>query len=174
MKNYFNLSKKKDLETFIKKEKFKRIFILTGNNSYKLSGIKETLEKLCKNKVNIFYFKKNKIPEYSELLEIMTRIKKFSPDLIIAAGGGSVLDYAKIARVLQFEENLDKKISNSIYNLKESKAKLLAIPTTAGSGAEVTSSAVIYINKIKYSIEGRFIKPNFFFFNSRFYSWSIK
>ena len=96
-------------------------------------------------------------------MQIINSIKKFSPDLIIAAGGGSVLDYAKIARVLQDEEDLDKKIIKSNYILKEFSTKLLAIPTTAGSGAEVTSNAVIYVNKIKYSVEGELIKPDFFF-----------
>ena len=44
-----------------------------------------------------------------------------------------------------------------------SNRKLLAIPTTAGSGAEVTANAVIYVNNVKYSIEGELIKPDFHF-----------
>ena len=41
--------------------------------------------------------------------------------------------------------------------------KVIAIPTTAGSGAEVTSNAVLYIDKVKYSIEGKDIIPDYAF-----------
>ena len=96
-----------------------------------------------------------------ELKEII-KIKEFSPDIIIAVGGGSVIDYAKIANVLTDSSNIDKEIANSTYEIKKF-SKLVAIPTTAGSGAEVTSNAVMYINKIKYSVEGDKLKPDLFF-----------
>tara|TARA_B100000029_G_scaffold516296_1_gene628509 strand:+ start:4517 stop:5629 length:1113 start_codon:yes stop_codon:yes gene_type:complete len=163
MKKKFNTSTKKDLELFILKNKFEKIFILTGPNSFKLSGLELFFKNSFKEKKIKFYFKKKSIPEYNELVEIIKELEIFSPDLIIAAGGGSVIDYAKIAKVLKNEKHLDKKIINSEYKLNKGHSKLLAIPTTAGSGAEVTSNAVVYINKIKYSIEGELIKPDFFF-----------
>ena len=82
----------------------------------------------------------------------------------MAIGGGSVLDYAKIANVLFDSQNLIEEISNLNYKINRKFAKLVAIPTTAGSGAEVTSNAVIYINKVKYSVEDNSLRPNFFFF----------
>ena len=39
------------------------------------------------------------------------------------------------------------------------------MPTTAGSGAETTSNAVIYINKLKYSVESQLLLPDYFLIN---------
>tara|TARA_X000000950_G_scaffold289544_1_gene415309 strand:- start:13318 stop:14433 length:1116 start_codon:yes stop_codon:yes gene_type:complete len=158
-----NISSKGDFERFITKESFKKIFILTGKNSYFKSGAAKLIGIYFKNKNTKFYFKINSIPEISELKDITKNIKKFKPDLIVAVGGGSVMDYAKIANVMAQDAITNKSIINADYKLNKGFAKLAAIPTTAGSGAEVTANAVIYINSKKYSVEGSSIKPDYFF-----------
>ena len=160
--NNFILSKNKDLEFFLKNKRFKKIFILCGKKSYVSSGAKKILSLCLKNKIIKHFFKCSPYPEISELKKIIFSLRKFSPDLIVAVGGGSVLDYAKMANVIENTENLVKQIINSSYLIKKKFTQLVAIPTTAGSGAETTSSAVIYIDKIKYSLESGIIKPDFF------------
>ena len=157
-----SFTKEKELEIFLKEGKFKKILIITGENSYKKSSAELLFKKILGKNTVDFFFKKNSFPEVMELKKIIQKIKNFSPELIIAVGGGSVLDYAKIANVLSKEKDIEKKILNSEYKTKKF-TKLLAIPTTAGSGAEVTSNAVIYINDIKYSVEGPDLKPDFHF-----------
>lgn len=153
----------KELEFFLKTEKFKKVFVICGEKSFLESGAKKLLINLLYDCLVRYFFKKSPYPDLNELKLIIGDLKKFSPDLIIAIGGGSVLDYAKVANCLAKNEDLENKIKNSNYDLSGNLAKLLAIPTTAGSGAEVTSNAVIYINKIKYSIEGKKLRPDYFF-----------
>ena len=159
----FLLSSENDLANFLRQKKFKKIFILCGKKSYVTSSAKKILSRYLRNKITKHYFKYSPYPEISELKNIIFSLRKFSPDLIIAVGGGSVLDYAKMANVIENTENLERQIVYSRYPIKKKLTKLIAIPTTAGSGAEVTSNAVIYINKIKYSLESEIIKPDYFF-----------
>ena len=158
----FQPSSKLDLKKFIETKYFKKILVIAGSKSFAQSGLKEFFLSLKEKNIK-FFFKKKPFPEFKELLEIVKEIEIYLPDLIIAAGGGSVLDYAKIANVIELNSNIKREIISSACKLKKKNRKLIAIPTTAGSGAEVTANAVIYINNIKYSIESNLIKPDYFF-----------
>ena len=148
------------IKNFILKNKINKILIISGQNSfYKTGADKLFLEILKKNQI-FLYLKKKNLPEYTELKKIIEVKQKFNPDLIIAIGGGCVMDLAKISSVFKLEKNFKEKIINS--DISKKKIKVLAIPTTAGSGAEVTSNAVIYINKTKYSVENEKVRPDYY------------
>ncbi|HPQ11791.1 MAG TPA: iron-containing alcohol dehydrogenase, partial [Bacillota bacterium] len=78
-------------------------------------------------------------PPVANVLEIATEIKQFQPDFLIAIGGGSVIDAAKVVSYL-----LTNGISPETIWQKPrlSPLPLVAIPTTAGTGSEVTPYAV--------------------------------
>jgi len=139
----------------------KKILFISGRSSYYKTGASKIFEKKFQDKEKHIYIKKSYLPEYEELIKIINIKDKIKPDLIVAIGGGCVIDYAKIASVFDFSKNIKKKLINSDYKGNK-KIPLLAIPTTAGSGAEVTSNAVIYINGIKYSVEGPEIRPDYY------------
>ena len=164
-KFYFNMSTYIDSISLIKKKllskNIKKVLIISGQNSYYKTGAKKIFENLLINKKKFFFIKKSNIPDFNELVKIINFKELINPDLIIAIGGGCVIDYAKICRVFNKNKNLKNKIINSDF-FDEKRIKLLAIPTTAGSGAEVTSSAAIYIKNIKYSVEGSILKPDFY------------
>lgn len=144
-------------------KKINKILLITGYNSFYKSGAEKIIKKILDVKKLSFFFKKKDFPEITELKLLINSIKKIKPDLIIALGGGCVLDYAKVANVFLDDENIERNIINSNFNFKKKSAPLIAIPTTAGSGAEVTPFAVMYIKKLKYSVEHKLVKPDYFF-----------
>ena len=70
---------------------------------------------------------------------------KFEPDLIVAVGGGSVMDMSKAAWIFYERPDITdlKTLSPAAPLGLRKKAHLLAVPTTSGTGSEVTSAAVL-------------------------------
>ena len=152
-----------DIIKFISDTSFKRIFILCGKKSFVTSGAENLFKKIITDKETKLFYKKSELPILRELIEIINDLKNFKPDLILAVGGGAVIDYAKIANVVDVREDLADLIINYSYPFKRKYTKLAVIPTTAGSGAEVTSNAVIYVDGIKHSFESELLIPDNFF-----------
>jgi alcohol dehydrogenase class IV len=162
------ISSTKDLEKFLRNNDFKNIFILCGEKSFTISGASNFIKELQLNKRIKIYYKKSYVPIIEELITITDQIRHFNPDLILAIGGGAVIDYAKIANIVDTNLNLEELIVNYSYPYKNKFTKLAVIPTTAGSGAEVTSNAVIYVNGIKHSFESNILIPDFYFLIPQF------
>ena len=163
------IKKKQDIEKIFGGKRIQKILFISGKNSFFKTQANIFFEKILKDKNKFFYFKKKKFPDFEELKEIIKFKEKIKPDLVIAVGGGCVLDYAKIAINFSNSLALKEKIINSEIEKKTRKiVKLLAIPTTAGSGAESTSNAVMYINNFKFSVESDLICPDYFFIEPKF------
>ncbi len=152
-----------DFKNFVNDSPFKKVFFLCGKKSFINSGAKKIFDQIKMNKEVFIFLKTSSIPIYEELTKIIDDIQKFKPDLLVAIGGGAVIDYAKIANVAENRQDLKDLIINYSYPYKKKFTKLAVIPTTAGSGAEITSNAVIYVNKIKYSFESELLVPDNFF-----------
>ena len=157
------ISSTDDIKKFINDKSYKKIFILCGNKSFITSGAKNFFNELLKKKELKFFYKKSDLPIFEELIEIIKDIKDFKPNLILGVGGGAVIDYAKIANTVDVKNDLKDLIINYAYPFKKKFTKLAVVPTTAGSGAEVTSNAVIYVDNIKYSFESDLLIPDYYF-----------
>lgn len=111
-------------------------------------------------------------PSVDTVLNGAEAMRKFKPDTIIALGGGSAMDAAK-GMWLFYEnpeadfEDLRLKfmdIRKRIYKFPKlgRQAKMVAIPTTSGTGSEVTSFAVITdkVNNVKYPLADYELTPD--------------
>ena len=90
-----------DLEKIINQSIFKKFLIISGKKSYNNSGAKNLIKKILKDKEVYLFLKRSPYPEINELKKIILHIERVKPDLIIAIGGGSVIDYAKISNTLK-------------------------------------------------------------------------
>lgn len=104
-------------------------------------------------------------PEFFSILAGAKVALELQPDWIFGVGGGSSLDAAKAIWVVYENPELDElsklREAGAIKNLRN-KARMLAIPTTSGTGSEVTSAIVISdsASNIKASINDRRMMPD--------------
>lgn len=83
-------------------------------------------------------------PSYTAVQNIVDQFKASGADMMIACGGGSVLDAAKLASVLVTDEYGVKELLDEPGRAKKCVPTIL-IPTTAGTGAEVTPNAIVAV-----------------------------
>ena len=173
-KVYFN---KGCLEEGIKELfRFKRAFIITDKVLVDL-GYTDRITKPLKDKgVELTLFSEVvPDPDLACCNKCLAQIKAFKPDLFIALGGGSAMDLMKMVRMMYEHEGVDfdglaqrfMDIRKRIYEFPElldmTKCKTYAvcIPTTSGTGSEVTPFAVITDNVkvVKYPLADYQLMP---------------
>jgi alcohol dehydrogenase class IV len=140
---YFGNDYLKTLKDVVEKMRCKRILLVTGRRALKELGVIDRLLRLLSN-YKIFIYgqvEPNPCIETSERGIEFSRRKKISA--IIALGGGSVLDIGKTIAIMNKNEG---RLENYLYKYRDIKNRgidFVAIPTTIGTGSEVTSFAVI-------------------------------
>lgn len=137
------------LVALLQDAKAKHVFLVRGHRSFEECGARAALIEVVKqwplDQLTEFAdFSTN--PKEEEAQRGVQLLMEKRPDVIIAIGGGSVMDMAKLIRHYVAEQR---------YPLP-----LWAIPTTAGTGAEATHFAVMYKDGVKHSIEAEDIWPN--------------
>lgn len=137
----------------------RHILLVRGKRSYVSCGAKEKMDtffSLLNCRISEFYdFEEN--PKREDLEKGLSFFKENDISVIVAVGGGSVLDMAKL---LRFFYSYSGDFIGSTFRQERELIPLIAIPTTAGTGSEATHFAVLYENKVKYSVEHDDMLPN--------------
>lgn len=150
-----------------------RVFIVTDKFLYENGYTKVVSDKLDEmGLVHETFFNVLPDPTIGCAKEGTAQMKLFKPDCIIAIGGGSAMDAAKIMWVMYEHPDVDfmdmamrfSDIRKRIYKFPKmgEKAYFIAIPTSAGTGSEVTPFAVITDEQsgIKYPLADYQLMPN--------------
>lgn len=127
----------------------KKALIITGKSSSKKNGsLKDVIEVLDENKISYLIFDEVEENPSLETVERAASIgKNGDVDFIIGIGGGSPIDSAKAIGVLI--KNPKASIEDLFGEIEMSSVPLIAVPTTAGTGTEVTPYGVFTDHKLK-------------------------
>ena len=129
--------------------------LLVCDSSFPFLSIKDNIEHMDVPYVLFNDFTPN--PLYEDVCKGVDLFQITKCDTILAVGGGSSLDVAKCIK-LYCQMDKDKLYLEQEY--KDTGVKLIAIPTTAGTGSESTRYAVIYYDGKKQSVTHESIIPN--------------
>ena len=120
----------------------KRLFLVTDPYFAK-NGTAERIAKITGAAETEVFDRVAPDPSVALAAEGTARVKAFRPDVIVALGGGSAMDLAKAVSWFSGE-----------------KMVLVAIPTTSGSGSEVTDFAILTHNHVKHPLVDPRLRPN--------------
>lgn len=129
----------------LKNENVKKLAIFTDKGLQKLGLLDFPLNEVKKTGVDyVILDDLPPEPTYEQAQKLVDQCKEAGADFIIAVGGGSVMDTAKLASILMTD---DYKIKDLLDDPKKAHKyiKTLLIPTTAGTGSEATPNAIVAV-----------------------------
>jgi len=159
---YFDYSEQEIIETdnyreelmrILTKSMTQRVFVVSGK-SYEKDISKLLSERNVEHQI-FDSFAPN--PDYHDIILGLHEFKKADTNLIISIGGGSAMDVAKSIKAFSSVKNGTDFLD---HGYEFSNIKHIAIPTTAGTGSESTTFAVIYDNGDKKSITHDSVLPD--------------
>jgi len=157
---YLGFGSIKHLKDILRNNNVKNIFLVTGKDSYELCGAEESVSRLTPT----YSFSRFQDFEVNPKIEDVERgiplFREEAYDIILAIGGGSVMDMAKLLNIFSPQSGRPIEYVEREKEFKVRGVPLIAIPTTAGSGSEATHFAVVYVDGKKYSVAHQDILPN--------------
>jgi len=133
----------------------KHAFVVTGRTTERAEQL---LERLNKHEIEYATFNVASEPTTTIVKQAIDQARQANSDLVIGIGGGSVLDTGKVVAAMltnagQLTDYLE--IVGLGKPITQSPVPYIAIPTTAGTGAEVTQNAVLGVPEYKVKVSMR-------------------
>jgi alcohol dehydrogenase class IV len=123
-----------------------RIVLVTGERSFEVSGYSNSITTSLEEQGCVYMqIRVGKEPTPSMVDDAVSACIDFMPDVVVAIGGGSVLDAGKaISAMLPLRENVKLYLEGVGTKVHPgAKVPFIAIPTTSGTGSEATKNAVL-------------------------------
>ena len=149
------------VSTILAQLEARSLFLVADETAYHSSGAEELLRsELSTRQVERFtHFQCD--PKLSDVERGIQCFRKTHVDAVLAIGGGSALDMAKLVSNLGMQQEQPEQLIRGKARLLHDGPPLIALPTTAGTGSEATHFAVCYMDGVKFSLAHRFLLPEF-------------
>ncbi len=147
-----------ELASWLGSVKPQRVLLVRGEKSYRLSGAEPLIAPMLAALPLKEFVRPSLLVKAEDLDPLLGDLRSFNPDLIIAVGGGAVIDSAKVLTLLARSALSAAELPQADLTEVDS-VPLVAVPTTAGSGSEATSFAALYVEGRKYSIKAAGLLP---------------
>ena len=141
----FGAGKSKELPSIIN-QYGKNIILVTGKDSFKRSEEgNKILEAFVENGINITPVEIMTEPSPLTIDNVVSSYKNKLIDVVVAIGGGSVMDAGQAISAMLLDENSVEEYLEGVGKSAHSgkKIPMIAVPTTAGTGSEATKNAVL-------------------------------
>lgn len=139
----------------------KRLFLVLDLPAYRASGAEAILEPLFRQHATARFTEFELNPKLEDVIRGINLYRDFEPDVVIALGGGTAIDLAKLIGAFAEQTTAAQDIATGIASIELVGKPLLAIPTTAGTGSEATHFAVVYVAGEKYSVAHWSLLPHY-------------
>ena len=100
-------------------------------------------------------------PKLEDVQAGVDQFRKANADLIMALGGGTAIDLAKLIVTFAGSSEDPRELATGTVPISGRKTPLLVIPTTAGTGSEATHFAVVYVDGQKFSVADSCLLPDY-------------
>jgi alcohol dehydrogenase class IV len=157
---FFGQGRVTELRQILSMYQPRRILLVTGRQSYALSGAQQRLDNMLKDTSVIHFSDFAPNPTYEDVSRGIALMAD-DVDLVIAVGGGSVLDVAKAVNALAVQDGDPIGYITNQQSIQRKGRPLVAIPTTTGSGSEATHFVVLYVDGKKYSLAHPSLFPDY-------------
>lgn len=135
--------------------------LVRGQASFEGCGAKARLRDMLRADVTVRHFSQfQRNPTVDDVQRGISWLREGQADVLLAIGGGSVLDMAKAINTLCTLPQSPREALLSGTMPQRAALPLIAVPTTAGTGAEVTRFAALYIDGIKHSLDHPCLLPD--------------
>ena len=143
--SYFGRGAREKLVDEIKSRNFRKALIVTDKSLISAGVPQLVLEVLDKNDIEYeIYDEVKPNPTVTNVKDGLNICKNSLADFLIAIGGGSVIDTAKAIGIIMTNSEYSDVVSlDGVVNTKNKALPIIALPTTAGTAAEVTINYVI-------------------------------